>query len=183
MERPGTVDVTAEIAELRQRLYDLAKQVAAEHVAEEIPEGDLDVVFGRVGPHAAAFLREHVEEVVQMARLTPVPESPPWVAGLLNLRGEILPVIDVWSRCQRHDRQQELTDLIVICRTDGRMVGLVVQEVGIVHSVKRETFRPPPADVPLAPYLLGVLEADGAPALLWSVRRLVATSDLPEELP
>jgi len=175
------MDVLREIDELQRRLYELKKQVAGRAHTEELPDGDLTVLIARVGEERVAFLARSLDEVVPMARLTPMPESPSWVAGVLNLRGRMVPVIDVLARSRRGARRQEVEDLIVICRVDERPVGLVVQEIVDVRIVDRRRLEPPPQDVPFAPYLLGLLKMEGAPGLLLSIRRLAATSDLPEE--
>lgn len=175
------MDVLREIDELQHRLYELKKQVAGRAHAEEVPDGDLTVLITRVGEDRVAFLDRSLDEVVPMARLTPMPESPPWVAGVLNLRGRMVPILDVLARSRRRARTREVDEFIVIGRVDERPVGLVVQDIVDVRTVERRLLEPPPQDVPFAPYLLGLLKIEGAPALLLSIRRLAATSDLPEE--
>ena len=172
--------IARQVEELQRQVYELRRQIASGVELEALPEGELDVLRCRVGDNQAAFLQESVEEVVMMARLTPVPEAPSWAPGLLNLRGTMAPVVDVVARIGREVRRPALSDRIVVCSIDGRRVGLIVQEVLGVDRCETADVEPPPQDIPCAPYLLGVLHGDGTPIMLLSVACLVATSDLPE---
>ncbi len=177
-----SAEILREIDELRQRLYELTRRVAASMPAEGLPEGDLDLVVVRVGERRAAFLCRDLDEVVPMARLATIPESAAWVAGVLNLRGAMLPVLDVLARCEGQGRRASVDDLILVASAQGRRVGLIVQEIVAVRTVAGGQLRSVTSDVPFAPYLLGLIGLEAEPLAVWSLGRLVATSDLPEDV-
>jgi purine-binding chemotaxis protein CheW len=180
---PDGVDIVAEIRRLQSRLYDLQKRIEPDDIEEEMPDGDLTAVITRIGADRAAFFHDSLEEVVPMAALTPIPESPPWIAGMLNLRGKTIPVIDVYARIQRRSREQKISDFIVICSVDSRNVGLVVQEIDDVIPNARGNLEPRPTDVAFAPYVIRLLRHNDASIPVLSIPRLVATSNIPEEEP
>ncbi|RME66209.1 MAG: purine-binding chemotaxis protein CheW [Caldilineae bacterium] len=76
-----------------------------------------------------------VEEVVRMAALTPKPNAPDWLSGYLNLRGDILPVVDLRRRLGRAAGPLRLNDLIVIVHHAGRRAGLIVDGVSDVVTL------------------------------------------------
>lgn len=78
-----------------------------------------------------------VEEVVRMAALTTKPGAPPWLAGYLNLRGDVLPVVDLRSRLRNVVADVDLDNLIVIVRDGKRRTGLVVDQVRDVVELGR----------------------------------------------
>ncbi len=181
---PGCADLTAvarRVGELWQELDQLRSQLAAHRPQAAQLEASFHVLCCQVGGEHMAFLHDSVEEVVMMAKLVPLPEAPHWVPGLLNLRGRMVVVIDVLARLSKVARRQELGDLIVICQTPDRPVGLVVQEVLHSASCRADQLEQPPQGVIHAPYLLGVLQVDSQPTLLLSTESLVATSSLPTE--
>lgn len=179
-DKSSQEDVAVQIKDLRKRLYEL-ERLFGPALREKIPQGKLIVLITRVGRDRMAFLHQAIEKLIPMARLTNVPESAAWIAGILNLRGKMIPVIDVLARVQKKERRQELSDVIVVCQVKSRMVGLVVQEVLEIKEVTSDDVQLAPTDVPSAPHLMGMLQTDGWPVLLLSLNTLIATSDMPGE--
>jgi purine-binding chemotaxis protein CheW len=174
----GQKDIAGEIKSLRARLSELERRLAPA-IREKIPTGTLTVLITRVGSERIAFLQRGIEEIVPMARLTEVPESAEWIAGILNLRERMVAVIDVQARLRRTARRQELSDLILICRLEERVIGLIVQELLEIKTVANSEIHPAPTDVPFVRHLMGTLQSDGLPVLLISLNTLVETSDVP----
>lgn len=84
-----------------------------------------------------------VVEVLRMVAATPLPEAPPWVAGVINFRGQVLPLIDLRSRLGTLRREPELSDAIIVVRADKVVTGLVVDEVVEVLPVQPGAVEPP----------------------------------------
>jgi purine-binding chemotaxis protein CheW len=170
-----------EIKELQTRLDELRQRVDKDTVPEELPEGELKLLLCRIGEERAALLLEHVDEVVLMAKLSPLPEAPEWVAGVLNLRGKTIPVLDVLARLKRQSRPADADDSIIICQIKERWIGLIVQEIFDVFSCEANSLQTTRRDIPHARYLLGILNIDEQPVHMISVSRLVSMSDIPED--
>ncbi len=85
-----------------------------------------------------AVSARHVREVFLLPELTPVEESPPWMAGVVNLRGKILPVIDLNVRFGHPFRPYALTDCLIVFEENGFQAGAVVNEVRDVMNVPPE---------------------------------------------
>jgi len=88
-----------------------------------------------------------VQEVVRLQQITPVPLAPPEIAGLVNLRGEVLTAIDLRARLElpRADAGREPVNVVV--RVDDEPVSLLVDEIGGVLEVSQVPFQQTPSTV------------------------------------
>ncbi|HEU0219567.1 MAG TPA: chemotaxis protein CheW [Gallionella sp.] len=85
-----------------------------------------------------------VRESVWLPELTPVEEAPPYIAGIFNLRGQIVPVSDLNLRFGHPARPYRLSDQIVILELDQLLMGLIVSEVREVIEISLDAIQPPP---------------------------------------
>jgi purine-binding chemotaxis protein CheW len=88
----------------------------------------------RIGDELYACDIELVRGIVRFAPLTRIPGAPPFVRGLLNVRGDVLTVLDVGVRL-RADRPHLNRGSIIVVDVGGRQAGLVVEEVVGVEAV------------------------------------------------
>lgn len=79
-----------------------------------------------------------VQEVIRQQEMTPVPLAPDVVAGMMNLRGQIVCAIDLRRRLQLPDRTADQTPMSVVVRTNQGTVSLLVDEIGDVIEVTDE---------------------------------------------
>ncbi|UZQ52860.1 chemotaxis protein CheW [Trichothermofontia sichuanensis B231] len=79
-----------------------------------------------------------VQEIFFLPALVPVAEAPPDIVGVLNLRGEILPVMDLNRRFGRPSRPYQLTDSVIVLQTDNSRAGIIVDRVYDVEEVQRD---------------------------------------------
>jgi purine-binding chemotaxis protein CheW len=85
-----------------------------------------------------------VQEVIQQQGMTPVPLAPDIVAGMMNLRGQIVCAIDLRRRLQLPDRAADQTPMSVVLRTNQGTVSLLVDEIGDVIEVTDDALERPP---------------------------------------
>ena len=85
-----------------------------------------------------------VQEILRTRATTPVPLAPPVVAGLVNLRGQIVTAVDLRRRLELADAAAPLDPAQVVVRGVEGAVSLLVDEVGDVLEVAEEDFEPPP---------------------------------------
>jgi purine-binding chemotaxis protein CheW len=88
---------------------------------------------------------EDVVEVLRMVAITPLAEAPPWLCGVIDLRGQVIPVVDLRRRLGMPQRAPDLSTPILVVRAQGTMVGLVADEVVEVLTVPSEATSPPRA--------------------------------------
>lgn len=116
-----------------------------------------------------------VQEIIGMMDVTMVPSVPAYVRGVINLRGKIVPVIDLRARFDM-DRA-ELTDETCIIVVDGPVgeIGVVVDRVSEVLDILGRDIDPPPtfgSSVTTA-YLLGIGKAGGRVQLVLDIERVL----------
>lgn len=106
-----------------------------------------------------------VQEIIRAAEITAVPNSPSFVEGVINLRGNIIPVIDLRKRLHLYQEQaQSRKSWVLILSIGDRVVGFVVDRVTEVIKIQDDTIEPAPDIVVTgleSQYIQGVCEIDG----------------------
>ena len=101
-----------------------------------------------VGGTDFAIDLRRVDEIVTVPTITPVPRAPSFVEGVVKLRDEVIPVIDVRRRLGVPVRavgpKQKRRERLVLCRVGRRRVGLVVDAVSHIIRCDLEDLRPAP---------------------------------------
>jgi purine-binding chemotaxis protein CheW len=87
---------------------------------------------------------DSVQAVTNVAELTPVPQAPPFVSGLMNLRGQIVTVLDLRQCLGVDDPRDRLRPVHLILRSEDECIGLLVDEVGDVLAIDEVDCEPPP---------------------------------------
>ena len=87
---------------------------------------------------------EDVQEVMMDQPLTPVPLAPDHVVGLLNLRGQIMPAIDLRRRLHFPNRLEGQGSKLIVLRSQGVSLSLVVDDIGDVLELPNSSWRDPP---------------------------------------
>ena len=118
-----------------------------------------------------------VQQIIQVQSITRLPKTPNFIQGVINIRGEIIPVLDL---CQRFGmlKVDTLEDSkIVIVEVSGFTVGLVVDSVSEVLRIPRENLQHPPAMMGNVDvyYLQGIaLREDGSLIILLELNKLLS---------
>jgi purine-binding chemotaxis protein CheW len=122
---------------------------------------------------------EDVQEVMMGQPLTPVPLAPPHIVGLLNLRGQIMPTVDLRRRLQFPPRDPAAGSAMIVLKTQGVLVSLVVDEIGDVLELPTSGWREPPEtlDVTHRGFILGICPIDRHVVLGLNVEGLIADED------
>jgi purine-binding chemotaxis protein CheW len=93
-----------------------------------------EVVAFQVEGRSYALPLEQVVEVLRMVAVTPVPDAPAWVAGVVNLRGKLIPMIDLRPRFGAAPTVPDPTHVFVVAQAGGRTAGVLADWVqDVVH--------------------------------------------------
>ena len=87
---------------------------------------------------------EHVQEVLRSQQLTRVPLAPTAVAGLINLRGQVVTAIELRERLGRPARPEGTDAVVIVVRLHGEAVSLLVDSIADVVDVNASDFESPP---------------------------------------
>jgi purine-binding chemotaxis protein CheW len=94
-----------------------------------------EIVIFKIGKEKFALFTDQVKSIEEMQDIIPVPMSPDYIAGLMNLRGEITTVIDLRIRFQQEAIQTGPDVVIIIVDYKQEAVGLIIDKVISVESV------------------------------------------------
>jgi purine-binding chemotaxis protein CheW len=118
-----------------------------------------------------------VQEIIRAAPITPVPNSPDFVEGVINLRGHILPVIDLRKRLNLLTGEIDLKDTwILILDIQNKVTGFIVDSVTEVIKIQEATIEPPPDIIKAgleSQYLRGVCDIGAQLLILLDFKRIL----------
>ncbi|MHC4886759.1 MAG: chemotaxis protein CheW [Planctomycetota bacterium] len=100
----------------------------------------------RLGDEDYGIEIRHVIEIVGIQKITDVPDMPDFVKGVINLRGQVIPVMDVRLRFHMDPRDYDERTCVIVVQLETATVGLVVDTVQEVREIMEARWRPvPPA--------------------------------------
>lgn len=87
---------------------------------------------------------EYVNEIVVYQEITQVPETPDYIKGLINLRGKIIPVMDVRTRFKMEPKEYNDRTCIIVVKLQEMVIGLIVEQIAEVVEILPENILEPP---------------------------------------
>lgn len=123
-----------------------------------------------------------VQEVLRHTEIAPVPGAPDYVLGIINLRGNVVTVIDTRRRFALMDREIDDNTRIVIIEVDGQVVGLLVDSVAEVVYLRESEIEKAPevGNDESSKYIQGVVTRDKELLILVDVNKLLSTEEWQE---
>lgn len=118
-----------------------------------------------------------VERVVRAVEITPLPQAPEIVLGVINMQGRVVPVVNVRKRFGLAEREIELSDQFIIARTSRRAVALVVDAVNDVVSCAEAQQVAAEKILPGLEHIEGVLKLPGGMILLHDPDRFLSLDE------
>ena len=88
---------------------------------------------------------KYVEEIIQFQSITSVPEVDDYIKGLINLRGKIIPVVDVRMRFGQEPLPYNDRTCIIVINVNNTVVGLIIESIAMVVTIDDDNILPPPS--------------------------------------
>ena len=122
----------------------------------------------------------YVTEIVGMQKITEVPDMPVFVKGVVNLRGQVIPVLDMRLRFNMQSRDYDERTCIIVVNISGSQVGLVVDTVNEVRNIDDDQISPPPktAGADSARYIQGMGKVGESVIILLEGTRLLHENEV-----
>jgi len=123
-----------------------------------------------------------VQEINKMIDITRIPNAPPFVEGVINLRGKIIPIVDLRKRLGFGGKEYDKSTRIIVIELDGMVLGFIVDSVSEVLRISDATVEPPPSLVAgvESDYIEGVGKLDNRLLILLELRKIFSDSDRKE---
>lgn len=140
---------------------------------------EIQLACFRIGAEMYALDIMRIKEIIRPQKLTPVPKAPPFIEGVINLRGAVVPVVDLRKRFDLPHTGQERSTRIMICALTGKIIGLMVDEVAEVRRYTRQEIQPAPQFLRGrgAEFFLGVCRRNDQLMMLLDLERILSSGE------
>jgi purine-binding chemotaxis protein CheW len=127
-----------------------------------------------------------VQEIIRIAEVTPIPNSPMFVDGIITLRGEIIPIVDLCKRFNLEKltftEDEELSRGIIVINVDDMTIGIIIDQVNRVLPINSSQIQPPPQMISGigSEYIQGVVKLDDVLLIMLNIQKLFSKKELME---
>jgi len=137
-------------------------------------------LFFNIGDELYGINIMNVTEIIEMQRITEVPDLPEFMRGVINLRGKVIPVMDLRSRFGMPDRAYDDRTCIIVANIDSAVLGMIVDTVAEVHDVPAQNIESSPSFASSASehYVEGIARVEERVTVLIDVRKILHARDL-----
>ncbi len=137
----------------------------------------LVVLSFEVGGQRYGLLSSRVREIVRAVTIVPLPSGPSIVEGIIDVRGSIVPVVDIRSRFRLAPKPLEHTDHFVLALTGDRLVGLRVDRALDLLNLEADAIEDPRALVSGAEYIAGVAKLPDGLVLIHDLETFLSAAE------
>lgn len=122
----------------------MSDEILENEELEEDTQKDMYMTF-KSGNEYFGIGIQCVNEIIGFQEITEVPETEEYIKGLINLRGKIIPVIDVRLRFKQEPIEYNDRTCIIVIEVKSIVVGLIVEKIADVVTITEENISPPPS--------------------------------------
>jgi purine-binding chemotaxis protein CheW len=143
-------------------------------------EGDLtQLISFLVGDEEYGLDILRVKEVIRVRAITRLPRAPSFVKGIINLRGDVIPIIDLRDKFGLEHREYTAMTRVIVVDVDNRLVGMVVDAASQVVRVPADHIDPPPPIVGglSAEFIKGVGKLEERLIILLNIDRILSSEE------
>lgn len=114
------------------------------YAVKNLLQGSRELIAFRIGDQEFCVNIMLVREIRGWTQATPLPQAPSYVMGVVNLRGAVLPIIDLSARLGMKEAAPSARHVIIVAQVGNRIVGLLVEAVSDILTVTEENIQPVP---------------------------------------
>ena len=107
-------------------------------------ENSINLVTFKLGNNEYAIDIMQAKEIIKMEKITLIPNAPDYVEGVINLRGNIIPIVDLKKRFNLDENEEEKNTGIIIVKIDDVDMGIIIDAISKVVSIATSNIQPPP---------------------------------------
>lgn len=148
-------------------------------MAKDTVVAEKQMVLFELGSETYGLDIAAVHEIIRMQPITKVPKAPFYVEGVINLRGRVIPVIDIGKRFGFEKAERGKNNRIVVVNIKDTVLGIIVDAVTEVLRIATESIEPVSDIVTSghAEYLLGIAKLSNKMVILLAIDKLLAGED------
>ena len=164
-----------------ENMSELKRQVDEDNAGERDTQKGKYMTF-KSGNEYFGLEIQYVNEIIQLQAITAIPETEDYIKGLINLRGKVIPVVDVRLRFKQEPFEYNDRTCIIVINIKSMMVGLIVEKIAEVVEIKEDNILPPPSvgrtDKVQNKYVYGIGKVGDTVKLLLDPDKLLNDQDL-----
>lgn len=142
--------------------------------------GTMQLVSFRLGQEEYGIEITRVQEIILMGEITRVPQTPPFIKGLINLRSTVIPIVDLRLRFGLQSETPTDETRIMVVNVQGKTIGLIVDAVSEVLRISNDQIAPsPPTVAGLGrDYLTGLVKLEKRLLILLDIDKIFSLDSL-----
>ncbi len=163
----------------------MAEEVKNEEMEELLEEEDSQkgkFMTFQTGKEFFGISISYVNEIIAMQPIAAIPEVDDYIKGLINLRGKIIPVIDVRVRFKMEPSEYTDRTCIIVIDVNSTMIGLIVEKIAEVDTIADDSIVPPPSlgrkEHEHNKYVYGLARTGDAVKLLLDPEKLIRQDEI-----
>ncbi len=163
----------------------MAEELKNEEMEELLEEEDSQkgkFMTFQTGKEFFGISISYVNEIIAMQPIAAIPEVDDYIKGLINLRGKIIPVIDVRVRFKMEPSEYTDRTCIIVIDVNSTMIGLIVEKIAEVDTIADDSIVPPPSlgrkEHEHNKYVYGLARTGDAVKLLLDPEKLIRQDEI-----
>jgi len=144
-------------------------------------QGNNKYLLFNLGKEVFGLKISSIIQIVEMQKITEVPDMPPYIKGVVNRRGKVIPLMDLRIRFGMKEREYDDRNCIIIVSVKDNFVGFIVDTVAEVHNIDETNIEPSPSfknESLSEKYISGLGKIDDEVKILLNVDKIVTDKDL-----
>jgi len=139
---------------------------------------DVQLVIFKLANEDYGLPISKVQEINRMVTVTRLPQTPDFMEGIINLRGRVIPVVDLRKRFGFIYRERQEDTRIMVVDLSGQTVGLIVDAVHEVVKIAGDSIEPPPQSFVMnAQFVQGIGKLDDRLVILLDIDRILTSQE------
>ncbi len=141
---------------------------------------NIQIVVFSIGKEHYAVNIASVSEIVRVPDVTAVPDAPEFFEGVINLRGKIVPVVDLRVRLKLPRVERTKSSRVLVTETGGRVIGLMVDAVSEVRKLSSDTVEQPPEMISAVgiEYITGVAKLGDRLIIFLDINKILSVEEM-----
>jgi purine-binding chemotaxis protein CheW len=138
-------------------------------------------LFFKIGLESYGIGIRHIIEIIELQTISAVPDMPDYVKGVINLRGKVIPIVNLRLRFNIAERDYDDRTCIVVAEIDRVLIGLIVDTVEEVMEIPESNIEPPPRFKTVSGkdrYISGMGKVGEQVKILIDVEKIVRDEDI-----
>jgi len=165
----------------QQKITNMAQDLGIQGIADaEVGSTEeISIIAFKLGDEIYGLELQEVREIIMVGLITPIPRAPSFIQGVLNLRGEIIPVIDLRTRFGLEHQETTALSRIIVTPIGDVFTGLIVDSVAEVKNIDKKLLEPPPTVTSIGAnaYIAQVARTSAGVIFLLGLQRLLTDSE------